>query len=264
MLDLNTSVHFDEVELTVFVEELKSACTAVPDFAAAFSAALADLFNGAARNPDCRRLFDDLLVAALHRAVAFAEPNCIAEVVSQNLDLNMTRVLKELFQINGVVAESGFRFLLSGVDGVNQSSFGMNHFHTAAAATAGGFNDDGIADRAGNLNDFRRIVRQGAAGAGDAGNAGVDHGLFGGNLVAHQTNGFGARADKNKSAGFHAFCEICVFRKETVAGMNCFGIGNLGSADKRRHVQIALMNRGRSDANGLVCEANVLSIRICK
>lgn len=39
VLDLNTSVHFDEVELTVFVEELKSACTAVPDFAAAFSAA---------------------------------------------------------------------------------------------------------------------------------------------------------------------------------------------------------------------------------
>ena len=176
----------------------------------------------------------------------------------------MTWVFKEFFQINRVVAESGFCFLLGGVDGVNQCSFGMNDFHTASAAATRGFNDDGVADRAGNLDDFRRVIRQGAAGTGDAGNAGVDHGLFGRYLIAHQADRFGTRADKDETAGLHAFSEIGVFRKETVAGMDRFGISDFGSTDKSRHVQIALMNRGRSDTNGLVGEANVLGIRICK
>ena len=117
---LNTGVHFNEVELTVFVEELKRACAAVADLAAAFGTALSDLFNRAAGNADGRRLFDDFLVAALHGTVAFTEPNRIAEVVGENLNLNVTWVFKEFFQINRVVAESGFCFLLGGVDGVNR------------------------------------------------------------------------------------------------------------------------------------------------
>ena len=66
MLDLYAGVHFNEVELTVFVEEFERAGTAVADSAARFHAAAAKLLNGPARNAESRGLFNDFLIAALH------------------------------------------------------------------------------------------------------------------------------------------------------------------------------------------------------
>jgi hypothetical protein len=42
MLDLDPGVHFDEIELAVFVEELEGAGAAVVDAAAGLGAAVAD------------------------------------------------------------------------------------------------------------------------------------------------------------------------------------------------------------------------------
>ncbi len=43
MLNLNTGVHFNEVELTVFKQELKGACAAIADVDTRFRAAFADV-----------------------------------------------------------------------------------------------------------------------------------------------------------------------------------------------------------------------------
>ena len=73
VLDLHARVHLDEVELVVLVEELEGAGAAVADLAAGVRAALADALDEARLDAGRRRLLDDLLVAALHRAVALAE-----------------------------------------------------------------------------------------------------------------------------------------------------------------------------------------------
>ena len=75
VLDLHARVHLDEEELAVLVQELEGAGAAVADLLAGGDAALADLLDHAARDARRRRLLDDLLVAALHRAVALAEPD---------------------------------------------------------------------------------------------------------------------------------------------------------------------------------------------
>src|SRR5690606_25559002 len=45
VLDLDARVHFDEIELAIFVEEFEGAGTAVLDFAAGFGAAFANAFD---------------------------------------------------------------------------------------------------------------------------------------------------------------------------------------------------------------------------
>ena len=124
MLDLHARVHLDEVELAVLVQKLEGAGTAVADLATGLGAAFAHavaLFLGDARR---RRLFDHLLVAALHGAVAFAEVDGIAMRVGQDLELDVARVLEELLHVNGFVAERGAGLGLGQRDGTEQRGLG--------------------------------------------------------------------------------------------------------------------------------------------
>ena len=108
MLDLDARVHLDEVELAVLVEELERAGAAVADRAAGLDAALAHAARAAgAVMPGRRRLLDDLLVAALHRAVALAQVDDVAVSVGEHLDLDVARPLEELLHVDLVVAEGG-------------------------------------------------------------------------------------------------------------------------------------------------------------
>ena len=63
-----------------------------------------------ARDAGRRRFLDHLLVAALHRAVAFAEVDRVALAVGQHLDLDVARVLEEFLHVDHVVAERGLGF----------------------------------------------------------------------------------------------------------------------------------------------------------
>ena len=121
VLDLHARVHLDEVELAVLVEELEGAGAAVADLLAGGGAALADLLDHAARDAGRRRFLDDLLVAALHRAVALAEPDRVLVRVGQHLDLDVARVLEELLHVDGRVAE-------------RRAGFGARHLHRARPA----------------------------------------------------------------------------------------------------------------------------------
>src|SRR5574343_94909 len=175
---LHAGVHLDEVELAVFVQELKSTGAAVADAAAGFGAGLADalaLFGGNAR---CRRFFDDLLVTALHRAIALAQVHGVAVLVCQDLDFDMARLLQEFFHVHGGVAKGSTGFGTGHVHRVDQRGFGMHYAHAAATTTTSGFNDDREADLAGNLGDFYRVIRQRAGNAGYGRDAGVNHGLL--------------------------------------------------------------------------------------
>ena len=148
VLDLHPRVHLDEEELAVLVQELEGAGAAVADLLAGGGAALADALDHAARDARRRRLLDDLLVAALHRAVALAEPDRVLVLVGQHLDLDVARVLEELLHVDGRVAERRAGFGARRLHRVDQRRLGVHDAHAAPAAAAGRLDDHRVADRA--------------------------------------------------------------------------------------------------------------------
>ena len=104
------------------------------------------MFDELARNAWGRRLFDDLLVAPLHGAVTLAQVDGVTVLVGQHLDLDVARVLQELFHVHGRVAKGRARFRLGHLHRVHQRRLGVHHTHAAPAAAAGGLDDHRIAD----------------------------------------------------------------------------------------------------------------------
>src|SRR5690242_11734844 len=110
MLDLNTGVHLDEEELPLFIEVFEGTGSAIAYLAARLHAALSDTdphFRGYIRSG---RLFHDLLVAALHRAVAFAEINDVSVRVGQDLHFDRARVFEVFLQVDRGITEGCSRF----------------------------------------------------------------------------------------------------------------------------------------------------------
>jgi hypothetical protein len=113
-----------------------------------------------------RRLLDQLLMAALDRAVALAEVDHIAVAVGEHLDLDVPRVGQVALEVDGRVGEE----LLALTGGARERLLelvGRERDAKALAATpAGGLDRDGEADLA--LGDLEclldRLDRLGRAG----------------------------------------------------------------------------------------------------
>src|SRR5713101_8164102 len=166
MLDLDACVHFDEVELTFFVEILESAGSAVADLAAGLDAALADARALLRRNLGCRGLLHDLLVPSLHGAIALAEMDHVLVPVGEHLHLDVSRVLEVLFQIDRGVAESRPGLRPRHADRALESGFRVNDTHAASAAPARRLYDDRIPDFSGDLERLLRSIGQRTVRAG--------------------------------------------------------------------------------------------------
>ncbi len=109
MLDLDARVHLDEEELVVLEQEFERSRAAVSDLAAGIGAALAYPRQRARRESRRRRFLDDLLMAALHRAVALEQPDRVLVLVGQHLDFDVPRVAEELLHVHRRIAEGRLR-----------------------------------------------------------------------------------------------------------------------------------------------------------
>lgn len=107
VLDLEARVHLEEVKVLVRIdEELARAGRVVPDGLGERDGLGA---HGSARllvQVHRRRLLDDLLVATLDRALALVQVHRVAKLVTENLDLDVARVVDELFDEEAVVVEA--------------------------------------------------------------------------------------------------------------------------------------------------------------
>ncbi len=258
VLDLHAGVHLDEVELAVLVQELERAGAAVADRGAGLADLLAHglaLLRGDARR---WRFLDDLLPAALQRAVAFAQRDHVAVVVADHLELDVPGLLEEFLHVDRVVAEGRESLGLGDVDRIEKRPLAVHDAHAAAAAAARGLDDDRVADRLGDAEALVRIGGQGAVGARHAGHPGLVHGRDRRDLVAHEADGLALRPDEHEAGFFHALGEVRVLGQEAVAGMDSHRVRDLGSADDRGHVEVAVPGLRRPDADGLVGEQHVL------
>src|ERR1700733_438817 len=262
VFDLHPSVHFDEVELIVLVEELERARVAVAEIAAGLGAAFAHGLALLGRQSRRGSLFDDLLVAALHGTVALAQVHHIAVVVGEHLELDVPGPLQELLHVHLGVAEGGERLRLGDADGVQQGGVGVHHAHAAPAAAAGGLDDHRIADVLGDAEVLVGVGPKGPIRARHTGHARSFHVLDGGNLVAHHPYGFSPGPHEDETALLDALGEVRVLAQKSVAGVNGDRVGHLGGADDGGHVQVREGGLRRPDADGLVGEQHVLGVEI--
>ena len=114
------------------------------------------------------------------------------------------------------------------------------------------------------LRDRHRVVvgADRAVGAGHHGNAELLGGLLGLDLVAHQADVLGLRADEMQIVLGEDFGEAGVFRQKAVAGMHRVGAGDLAGREQRRHVEIAVLRRRRADADALVGEPHMHGVGV--
>ena len=133
----------------------------------------------------------------------------------------------------------------------------MDHAHAATAAARARLDEHGVADFAGNAKNFLRIIGQSTVAAGNAGNARIDHRLFGVDLVAHQTDGCRSRADKRQTGLRDALGKIRILGQEAEARMNGLTAGSQRRRNDIIHIQVAVRRTGRTDADRFVRDLRV-------
>ena len=106
VLDLDARVDLDEVVAAVLADqELDGAGVGVVDLARDLERVLGQPRAQRLGQRPGRRVLDDLLVAALHRAVALEQVHQVAVVVAQHLHLDVLGPHDQLLQEQRVVAE---------------------------------------------------------------------------------------------------------------------------------------------------------------
>ena len=138
---------------------------------------------------------------------------------------------------------------------------GFGDLHAAAAAAGGRLDQHRKADR---LRDRHRVVvgPDRAVGAGHHRNAEPLGGALGLDLVAHDADVLGLRADEMQIVLGEDFGEAGVLRQEAVAGMHRVGAGDLAGREQRGHVEIAVLRRRRADADAFVGEAHMHGVGV--
>jgi len=222
VFDLDPRIDLDEIELVCvhIHQEFDGAGTTIIRMPGDLETHFTDLGPFGVAEIGRRRTLDDLLVAPLHRTVAFVQMQDLPVMITENLDFDMARPLDHLFQITLAVAEGGFRLATAFKHLVFQLIQRQDRPHSAAAAAPACLEHERIADLLGHAADFVHVVGQ-DFGCRNDGHSGFDRGPSRRCLVAKHPHGRGRRADEGDAGSFASIDEIRVFRQQAIAGVNC-------------------------------------------
>ena len=256
VFDLDARVHFDEEVLVAIdiEQELDRAGAAVVDGTAERGGRFADLAAERFGEVDARRDFDDLLVAALHRTVAFPQVDEVAVRVAEDLHLDVLGAGDVALEEHLGAAERGASLALR-LGQLALEFVGVVHdAHTASTAAETRLDHQREADALRFALDLDRVGNR-VLGAGDGGHAGRHREFLRGGLVAERFEVIGCRPDE-LDAGLGARpCERGVLGQEAVARVDAVDTLLLRQCDNRLDVQIGphrFAARGRTDEEGLV------------
>ncbi|MNF64020.1 hypothetical protein D3C84_457410 [compost metagenome] len=238
MFHLHPGVHLHEVHLALGEQELHGAGVLVAHGLRRLDRQLADV--GALLGGQLRAGgdLDQLLVAALDRAVALEQVHGVAEAVGEDLRLDVLGVDDALLEEHLGAAEG-----LGGLGdhprvGLLQLFLRVAAADAAAAAAGGGLEHHRIADA---LAFAQCLVEVGdvAFGAGGDRHAGLDHAAPRLGLVAHAADHLGGRADELDPALGADVRQFGVLREEAVARMQRIAAGFHRQVDQLARVQVA-------------------------
>src|SRR5882724_12049306 len=159
MLHLDARIHLDEVEAAVFVhQELDRPRGDVSDLTKSGDKFLADFFAKFGSHLQRRRLFQKLLMAPLDAALALPEADHVSVCIAEDLKLDVTRLLDELFHVEIAIAEGVGGFRLGGIEQVGQLALFTDHAHAAPATAGRRLHDHRITDLFGPFLSFFDIL----------------------------------------------------------------------------------------------------------
>lgn len=264
VLDLEAGVHLHEAvpgRVVARDDELDRPGAGVAAGAGGLDGGLAHRGPGRLVQQDARRLLDDLLVAALERALALAEVDDVAVAVGEHLDLDVPGPVDPPLHQEGVVAEGGAGLAPGGGDLLGERRLLADQPHPLAAAARRGLQQDGHADLAGGGGQLG-VGQAAARGAGDDRDPGRAHRLLGADLVAHQRDGVGGRPDEDQPLLGAGPREGGVLGEEAVPGVDRLGAGAAGRLQQAGDVQVALGGGRRADPYGRVGLADVPGVGV--
>ena len=147
VLDLDAGVHLQEEVLALLEQSLDRARAGVADRRRGLGGDLADLGPQLLVDGRGGRLLDELLVAALERAVALAEVDDVAVGVGHHLDLDVAGVGQVALEVDGGVGEELLALARGALEGVLQLVLGERDAKALAPAAPGRLDRDRVADR---------------------------------------------------------------------------------------------------------------------
>src|SRR6516225_1955248 len=168
VLHLQTGVHLQEIEGSILAGDELHGAGAVVAYGLRESHRL--LAHDLARlGVEQRRwsLLNDLLVATLNGAFAFAEVDDVAKLVAQYLDFDVARVLDELLDEHTVIAKARAGFRPGEPEAFLRFLGAKGDAHALPTATRRGLDHHGIADLGSDLDgmfgipDLAQVARNG-------------------------------------------------------------------------------------------------------
>ena len=219
VLDLEAGVDLEEGEglLAGVVEELDGARADVPDGQGEPLGRRLQLVGLLGAQQRRGGLLDDLLVAALDRAVAHAERPGGAVAVGDQLHLDVAGAGDQPLEEDGAVAERPQRLVAGALVGVLEVGGRGDHPDAAAAAAGGGLEHQRVADLLGRGERVLEGVDGAAAPRGD-GYADLLGDQLGADLVAQAAHRLGAGADEGDAVLVAQVDEVGVLGHEAPAG----------------------------------------------
>ena len=209
-----------------------------------------------------RRLLDQLLVAALQRAVALAEMDHVAVLVGEHLDLDVARVGQVALEVDGRVGEELLALARGPLERLLELVLAQRDPEALAAAAARGLDRDRVADRLGDQPRASSTVATGSVVPGTIGTPAACHQLARTGLRSHRLDRRGRRADERDPVLLERRGETGVLGQEAVARMDGLGAGALDRVEQPLDHEIALARRARAEQERLIGALDVRRVAV--
>ena len=206
------------------VEELDGAGVEVARLAGDGERVAGQLLAPIRREARRRGALHDLLVAPLHRAVAFEEMDDAPVGVGQDLDLQVAGPADEPLEVDLVLAEGGSGLSTRREQRRLEGVRSLHHPHAATAAAPARLEDAGESDLL-RKPQSRPGVRGQRPGRGHRRHAGRGGDGPCGHLVAEAPQGAGSGADEGDALLLAGCCELRGLGQEAVSGVDGVGSG---------------------------------------
>ena len=249
MLHLQAGVHLEEPKVPAAEQELDGAGGGVVDRGRGLHRGGAHRVTQAVVEGGRGRLLDDLLVATLDRTLALEAVHDVAQLVAQDLHLDVAGPRQPALEEDRVVAEGARRLAPRRLDRRLEVVRRLDHAHALAAAPRGRLHQQRIADR---VRGGRRVGAGRDLVRGERGHAGRVHRALGGQLVAHRGDGAGRWPHPDQPRVLDGAREAGVLREEAVAGMDRLRAAAPGRIEDLGDVEVALGRRATAQRDRLV------------
>ena len=207
------------------------------------------------------RLLDQLLVAALQRAVAGADDDHVAVGVGEHLRLDVPRLVQEALDEALAAAEGRHGLADGGVEQLGDLLHGAGHLEPATATAERGLDGDGEAVLLREGDDLvgaaDRVLR-----AGHQGGAGLHGDVPRGHLVAEVDDRLRRGADPGQPGVDDGLGEVGVLGEEAVAGVDRVRAGLLGGVQDLVDDQVGVAGGRAAEGERLVGDAHVQRVAV--